>query len=132
MVGERARPRGSWQFPQGGIDPGETPEIAVYREMREEIGADGFDILGRAAMPIRYFFPKTMTAEIAKRYRGQDQIWFHVRFRPGVEPDLAKATDKEFTALEWVTVAEALERVVDFKKDAYARGLSELGLIQEG
>ena len=28
----------SWQFPQGGIDRGETPEQAMYRELHEEIG----------------------------------------------------------------------------------------------
>lgn len=103
----------------------------MYREMREELGVDGFDIVAKAKEPIRYFFPKSMTAEIAKRFRGQDQIWFHVRLRDGAVPDLAKASDKEFVALEWVTVAEALGRIVDFKKDAYARGLSELGFALE-
>ena len=28
----------AWQFPQGGIKPGETPEQAMYRELEEEIG----------------------------------------------------------------------------------------------
>lgn len=28
----------SWQFPQGGIDQGETPEQAMYRELEEETG----------------------------------------------------------------------------------------------
>src|SRR4030095_9990681 len=30
----------SWQFPQGGINPGETPEQAMYRELREEVGLE--------------------------------------------------------------------------------------------
>ena len=30
----------AWQMPQGGIDPGETPQQAVFRELREEIGTD--------------------------------------------------------------------------------------------
>ena len=29
-----------WQFPQGGIDDGETPEEAVLRETYEEVGLD--------------------------------------------------------------------------------------------
>lgn len=28
----------SWQFPQGGIKPGESPEQAMYRELTEEVG----------------------------------------------------------------------------------------------
>ena len=35
--GKRIREH-SWQFPQGGINPGETPEQAMYRELREETG----------------------------------------------------------------------------------------------
>ncbi len=30
--------KGSWVFPVGGIDPGETPEIAAQRECEEESG----------------------------------------------------------------------------------------------
>ena len=28
----------SWQFPQGGINPNEDPETAMYRELCEETG----------------------------------------------------------------------------------------------
>ena len=31
----------AWQFPQGGIKPGETPERAMYRELMEEVGLGG-------------------------------------------------------------------------------------------
>jgi hypothetical protein len=35
--GKRIRTH-SWQFPQGGIDRGETPEQAMFRELHEEVG----------------------------------------------------------------------------------------------
>jgi len=34
---------GTWNFPGGKIDPGETPEQALVREVREEIGAEIYE-----------------------------------------------------------------------------------------
>jgi len=129
LVAERTQPTNSWQFPQGGIDPGETPEIAVRREMREELGVKHVDIIGRTAGAIRYFFPAGLQTEIAKKYRGQDQVWFHLQLPVNEVPDLAQATDKEFQAIDWVSPLEALNRVVAFKREAYQQGLTELGLL---
>lgn len=128
LVAERADASGSWQFPQGGIDPGESPEDAVAREMMEELGCAAFTVVGRSEGPVRYHFPPEMKGGIAKDFRGQDQIWFHLRFEAGQGPDLARATDKEFVATAWVTPGEAVRRAVSFKKDAYRIGLAALGI----
>ena len=71
----------AWQMPQGGIDPGETPREAAFRELREEIGTDKAEILGETESWLHYDLP----AEIAGnpwggRYRGQRQKWFAMRF----------------------------------------------------
>lgn len=31
---------GLWEFPGGKVDPGETPEAAIVREMREELAVE--------------------------------------------------------------------------------------------
>jgi putative (di)nucleoside polyphosphate hydrolase len=39
----------AWQFPQGGIKQGESPEAAMFRELKEEIGLEPchVQLLGR-------------------------------------------------------------------------------------
>ncbi len=40
FVAHRSDIRNAWQFPQGGIDEGETPREALKRELLEEIWAN--------------------------------------------------------------------------------------------
>jgi putative (di)nucleoside polyphosphate hydrolase len=129
LVAERAEPRGAWQFPQGGIDAGETPEDAVRREMHEELGSRDLLVVGRAPEAVTYDFPPDARGPLVGKFRGQAQVWFHLRFAPGGGPDLARASDREFVAVEWVSVGEALRRCVAFKRQAYVRGLTLLELL---
>lgn len=129
LVGMRSNTKG-WQFPQGGVDPGESLQDALYREMREEIGSDQFTILRSTERSYRYDFPPHMTAPIAKKFKGQDMNWFLCAFNAGAQPDLASASDDEFTDLKWITPQEALDTIVEFKRGIYQEAMKYFGLLK--
>jgi putative (di)nucleoside polyphosphate hydrolase len=120
----------AWQFPQGGIDPGETPEIAMYRELQEEVGLHPrhVEILGRTRDWLRYDVPEQwLRRDWRGNYRGQKQIWFLLRL-VGRDTDVQlRASEKpEFDAWRWNEYWVPLESVVEFKRDVYQLALSEL------
>ena len=127
--GKRVREH-SWQFPQGGIKHGETPEQAMYRELHEEVGLmpDHVKILGRTRNWLRYEVPSHwVRREWRGSYRGQKQIWFLLRL-VGRDSDVSlRASEKpEFDAWRWNEYWIPLESVIDFKRAVYQQALSEL------
>jgi len=116
-----APPPHNWQFPQGGIDPGEDFEAAARRELAEETGAVTAAYLGRTDGWIVYDFPADYPGSKAWRgFKGQKQVWFALRF-DGEESefDLAGHHEPEFDAWRWGYLAEAPDLVVPFKRAAY-------------
>lgn len=84
---------GAWEFPGGKLEAGETPEMALARELREELGVR----VTRAA------FWRTLTHTYAVPARTVHLYFFHVTGFDG-EPQ-----GREGQQLRWVTPAEALE-----------------------
>lgn len=120
----------AWQFPQGGIQHGETPERAMYRELEEEIGlqADHVRILGRTRDWLRYEVPdKWVRRDWRGTYRGQKQIWYLLRM-VGRDCDVKlRLSDKpEFDAWRWHGYWVPLEAVIEFKREVYRQALAEL------
>jgi putative (di)nucleoside polyphosphate hydrolase len=120
----------AWQFPQGGIQHGETPERAMYRELDEEIGlkADHVRILGRTRHWLRYEVPeKWVRRDWRGAYRGQKQIWYLLRM-VGRDCDVSlRASEKpEFDAWRWHDYWVPLEAVIEFKREVYRQALAEL------
>lgn len=124
-----------WQFPQGGLKPRETPQQGLSRELREEIGTDAVEVLQRLPRPIAYLYPPEVLAQLAARhpakaqFRGQEQYWFLARLTPGTDAIRFDHRPPEFDAYEWATPAEALARVVPFKREAYREALTAFGLL---
>ena len=127
--GKRLRTH-SWQFPQGGIKHGETPEQAMFRELYEEIGlsADTVRVIARTRDWLRYEVPQHFIRREARGYyRGQKQIWFLLQML-GRDSDMnLRATNHpEFDAWRWNEYWVPLESVIEFKRHVYEMALTEL------
>ncbi len=120
----------AWQFPQGGIQYGESPEQAMARELHEELGLTlgDVEVIGSTVGWYSYRLP----SQYVRRGRGrtcigQRQKWFglrlvgpesHVRFDAGPQP--------EFEGWRWVDWWLPLSEVVEFKREVYRGALNEL------
>ena len=127
--GKRIRTH-SWQFPQGGIKHGETPEQAMYRELHEEVGLkqDQVRIVGRTRDWLRYEVPDHYIRREARgHYKGQKQIWYLLQLTAHDSDLNLRATDHpEFDAWRWNDYWVPLEAVIEFKRGVYQLALTEL------
>ena len=116
----------AWQMPQGGIDPGETPRQAAFRELKEEVGTDKAEILAETEGWLHYDLPSDIASRMwSGRWRGQRQKWFLMRFT-GEDADINPATEHpEFDAWEWVEPQRLPDLIVPFKRPLYRDVLAE-------
>ncbi len=99
LVCERLGKRGSWQFPQGGVDPGETLEAALHRELYEEIGVTPEQIEVRNTRgPYRYDFD----GHVVKGFSGKDQHFFLVHYHGPEDAIRLDMPHPEFQAYRWI------------------------------
>ena len=123
----------AWQFPQGGIQDTETPEEAMFRELKEEVGLHPEDvkILSSTKRWLRYRLP----TRLVHRHReplciGQKQKWFLLRFIGNeTQIDLSATESPEFDAWAWVPYWYPLSQVVAFKRRVYHLAMREFSRV---
>lgn len=109
-----------WQLPKGHIEPGETPEEAAVREVREETGVTG---RVRAPLPgVEYWFVDGGRLRVHKTVD-----YFLLDFVGG---DVADFDPREVSSAEWMSWDEGLARLTfenERKAVRAAREIAEKG-----
>ncbi len=132
FVARRIDMAAAWQMPQGGIDEGEPPLEAAWREMLEEIGTDRAELLAESRDWLRYDLPAELAARVwGGRFRGQEQKWFAFRFT-GADSDIdLSRAEAEFLEWKWVPMGSLPDLIVPFKRQLYRDLVAEFGYLSE-
>lgn len=122
--------QGGWQFPQGGINEGESPDEAMYRELYEEIGLKEcqVEVLGKTGDWAHYDLPERFIRQGSLPLCvGQKQIWFMLKLLGDESQIRFDCSDTpEFDSWRWVEYWEPAFDVVYFKRNVYLSALTEM------
>lgn len=118
-------------MPQGGIDDGEDPRQAVFRELAEETGTDKAVIIAETEGWLTYDLPADLVGRVwGGRFRGQEQKWFALRFTGADDDiDLEAHHRPEFSQWKWACLAETANLIVPFKRALYTEIAAEFGAL---
>ena len=118
-------------MPQGGIDEGEDPKVAVLRELYEETSIRSVSFIAESRAWLVYDLPPNLLGKAwGGRFRGQKQKWFAMRFEgDDSEIEVVNVPDghkAEFDTWRWIEPEAMMDFVVPFKRDVYRRIIDEL------
>ena len=120
----------AWQFPQGGIKKDELPKIAMYRELKEEIGLEPehVELINSTDDWLRYWLPKRYIRQNkGPLCIGQKQIWYLLKLTVDeTYLDLSYTSEPEFDSWKWVDFWRPVEEVISFKRQVYQQALKQL------
>ncbi|NQY23810.1 MAG: RNA pyrophosphohydrolase [Campylobacteraceae bacterium] len=121
FIASRCDIKDAWQFPQGGINEGETPEEALYRELEEEIGTSDIKIIAEYPSWISYDFPSELALKM-KPYDGQIQKYYLVKLNKNAKINI-NTEIPEFNEFKFVKSSDIYEHISVFKRTVYTEVL---------
>ncbi len=97
-----------WDIPGGGVEEGEKPEVAIIRELSEELGSSKFEVIKASKLIDSYEWPDELIKQKIKEnkpvYRGQQRTQFLVKFTG--EKNELKTQEEEIKEIKWVFTNE--------------------------
>ena len=126
----KRRYQSGWQFPQGGIQLGESPKKAMFRELLEETGLDkkSVEIIYVSDHWYDYRIPKKSIRKATNGTTviGQRQKWFLLKLKgQSSNISLSASPEKEFDSWKWIAPDLSIKQVIGFKQDVYKKVISE-------
>ncbi len=119
----------AWQFPQGGIKADESAEVAMYRELREEVGLlpEHVEIVGCTNDWLKYWLPEKFIRQNSMPLCiGQKQIWYLLKLvADETNVNLSYSGEPEFDHWEWIDYWSPARKIIDFKRNVYQQALDE-------
>lgn len=97
-------PENFWKFPQGGRDDDEPEDVALKRELLEELGTDKFKIITKSQHANQYDWSDDIVEKAGYRWRGQIQAFYLVEF-VGNDQDIL-LDEEEVDSFKWVNKDE--------------------------
>ena len=125
----------AWQMPQGGIDPGESPEQAALRELKEETGIndDAVKLLGAMDEWLYYELPPDLAKTMWKgKYKGQRQMWFAFVLTASDDVINIHTEAPEFARWQWADLEAMPAMVVPFKRPIYEHLVEHFVTYRDG
>jgi len=121
LIASRVDIKDAWQFPQGGIDEGETSKIALFRELEEEIGTNEVEIIAEHPGWVSYDFPPAVAAKMTP-FDGQTQKYYLVKLKKGAKININTALP-EFDQYKFVPTNKLNDYITFFKRTVYKKVL---------
>jgi putative (di)nucleoside polyphosphate hydrolase len=120
FLAHRTDMNGIWQFPQGGINDGETPQEALFRELKEEIGTSSIEIIAEYPEWLTYDFIKGSPHKLYS-FDGQSQKFFLVRLKDNANIKLDGFITPEFSEYQFLEYDKLMQKVSYLKKRVYKK-----------